>query len=254
MATFKVENFIAEVQSRGLSKPNRFEVVLTPPPCVGNNTVLQINSGGSAGSIKTPNADGNIARLVSLFAENTQLPQTRINTSRQQLFGPPSFHAQNAEYGGESMGITFLLDREMTVKRFFDVWVDGIVDRVSGVVAYQDEYMCQSLIINQLDEQDNVMYTARFTDVFPVAVNPVQLDTGMNNQVSKLNVSFNYRRWFWYEAATPQPASQGFPVTPPPARTRSGNFFGGANSAGNVTLLGSLNGIQQEDPGAGSFG
>jgi len=251
MSTFKLENFIAEVQSRGLAKPNRFEVIITPPPCVGNNTVLQTNPGGSPGSIRTPNADGNIARLVSLMAENTQLPQTRINTSRQQIFGPPSFHPQNAEYGGDNLSISFHLDREMTVKRFFDVWVDGIVNRASGVVAYQAEYMCQNLLINQLDEQDNIMYQARFTDVFPVSVNPVQLDSGLSNQVSKLNVTFNYRRWFWYEGTTAPAATQAFPVTPPPPATRSGNFFGGANSSGRVSILGSLNGIQDFGGGAG---
>lgn len=229
MSTFKLDEFIATV-GNGLSKPNRFEVVITSPPCVGGS--------------------GN--RLVSLMAESTQLPPTRINTARQQIFGPPSYLAQNADYGGENLSITFILDRRMEVKKFFDDWVDGIANRSSGTVAYQDTYVSQGLKISQLDEQDEIMYSAAFTDVFPIAVNPVQLDANMMNQASKLNVTFAYRRWF--RDNLPTIPRQEAPITPKPTRSTpqiNQQFFGGANGPKNVSILGSFNGIQDFGGGAG---
>ena len=174
MSLFSLENFRAEVLNRGLAKANRFEVIIVPPKCVA-----------SAGDV----------RLISMMAENCQLPTTRIITAQQRIFGPPTNHPQSAEYGGDNMTVQFYLDREMTVKRFFDVWVDGIVDRTRNTVYYQDNYLSQGMTISQLDEQDRAVYGVKFMDLFPIAVNPVQLDHNQANTVSRLTVTFAYRRW-----------------------------------------------------------
>lgn len=229
MSTFNLNEFIAAV-GQGLSKPNRFEVIITSPPCVA----------------------GTDNRLVSIMAENAQLPPTRINVARQQIFGPPSFIAQNADYGGENISITFNLDRQMTVKKFFDSWVDGIANRRSGTVAYQSTYVAQNMQIHQLDEQDNVMYTATFTDLFPIAVNPVQLDANMMNQASKLNVTFAYRRWFADGIATVKQVSKvKVPAKTPSTPKIDTQYWGGTNGKQNISIVGSLNGIQDFGGGAG---
>lgn len=174
MANFSLENFRAEVLNRGLAKANRFEVVIVPPKCVR-----------SLGDV----------RVVSMMAENCSLPQTRIITSQQRIFGPPTQHPQSADYGGDNMSIQFYLDRNMTVKKFFDAWVDGTVDRTKNTVYYQDNYLSQNMTISQLDEEDRVTYQVKFLDLFPIAVNPVQLDHNQSNAISRLNVTFAYRRW-----------------------------------------------------------
>lgn len=208
MSTFSLNEFISVV-GRGLSKPNRFEVIITSPPVLGG----------------TPN------RLVSIMAESTQLPPTRINTVRQQIFGPPSFLPQNADYGGENLSITFNLDREMAVKQYFDQWIDGIANRATGTISYQSNYVAQGMHINQLDEQDNIMYTATFTDIFPIAVNPVQLDANMTNQASKLNVTFSYRRWLWtgVQAGVASEFSPGAQIPELRANTPNSNEYFGSN-------------------------
>ena len=183
MSLFSLENFRAEVLNRGLAKANRFEVIIVPPKCVA-----------SAGDV----------RVVSMMAENCQLPTTRIITAQQRIFGPPTNHPQSAEYGGDNMTIQFYLDREMTVKRFFDVWVDGVVDRTRNTVYYQDNYLSQGMTISQLDEQDRAMYGVKFIDLFPIAVNPVQLDHNQANAVSRLTVTFAYRRWVEVTVAAAQ--------------------------------------------------
>jgi len=187
MSTFSLSNFQAEVAARGMAKINRFEVEIVAPPAVAGIS------------------DG---RLVSLMCETAMLPPTRIQTSQLRIFGPPSLHPQFADYGGDNMSLQFFLDGRMEVKRFFDTWVDGIVNRRGGTVNYQSNYLCQKMVIKQLNEADNEIYAVQFTDVFPTAVNPVQLDLGTANTVGRLNVSFAYRRWF----ALPTPA----PTAPPP--------------------------------------
>ena len=177
-AQHTVKNFLAEVQARGLAKPVRFEVIVLAPQCLLNNS---------------------FASRVGMYADNAFLPQTRLLTSRQQLFGPPEFFPVGVDYGGDNMGINFIVDRDMQIKRYFDTWIDNIVGRqttngVQHAAKYRSTYTT-NMQINQLDESDTVTYSVTLYDLFPVAVNPLILDNNLTNSVHKLNVTFNYRRW-----------------------------------------------------------
>jgi hypothetical protein len=172
-AQFKLNDFISQVKS-GVAKPCRFEVSISNPRCINNPAW---------------------GKTVSLMCDQAMLPMTRLITSRQQIFGPPSFHPVGVDYGGDNLGMQFLVDREMNVKNYFDSWVDGIVNHTNYTTAYQARYLT-SMEIRQLDEADNVVYAVKLEDIFPVVVNPLQLDSGLANSVHKLNVTFNYRRWY----------------------------------------------------------
>ena len=175
-AQWSIGNFLSEVSGRGLAKPARFEVVIDIPPCLVNSDLAPM------------------AKTVSMFCEQTSLPYTRVITARQQIYGPPSVHPVGIEYNGENISMQFYVDREMRVKRFFDSWVDGIIDRTEHSTNYQKNYLT-SITVNQLDEADNVTYAVKLWDIFPTAVQALQLDNNVVNQVHRLNVSFAFRKW-----------------------------------------------------------
>ena len=213
---FKLEDFVAEVATRGMAKPNRYEVIITPPPCVLNfNTTAELSERTSSGQYTTQKSLGpRVPARVSVFCEQAQLPPTRIITSQNRIFGPPSFHPQQADYGGDNFSLTFALDKWYTVKEFFDTWIDGVVSREGNTAYYQNNYMT-TMTVSQLDEEDRTHYTAAFEDVFPIAVNPVQLGADMSNQVSKLVVTFCYRRWRSISmTTTPEPPNTVSQSTP----------------------------------------
>jgi hypothetical protein len=197
LAKTGINDFLTQVRTRNMAKPARFEVVITPPPCVLNFKVNEaVSNQTTGGRYTTQRTLGAILPTrLSLFCEAASIPGTRIITSRQQIFGPPSYHPIAADYGGDSFSLTFMLDMWYTVREFFDVWTDGIVNRESGTVNYQDNYLCQGMTVTQLDEADRAHYTVKFEDVFPTSVNPIQLDYTMANQVAKMTVNFTYRRW-----------------------------------------------------------
>jgi len=211
MATFSVANFLSEVNTRGVARSNRFEVILTAPPCVTGPS-------RGRGAIKPLNASD---RLVSMFCDQASFPQTRIRTSQQQIFGPPSYHPQNAEYGGDNFSLQFFLDADMTIKNFFDSWVDGVVNRSTGEVYFQDNYLCQGLTVTQLNQSNNPVYRIKFEDLFPIAVNPIQLDYSMDS-VSKLNVTFSYRRWYtvYIEPLAADPPTKTQPTAKRPVKRK----------------------------------
>lgn len=182
MSYFNLDNFRAEVLKKGLAKANRFEVVIQTPNCL-----LKLYPEKVTSIVKY--------NTVGMFAEFVNMPGVRFITSRQNLFGPPSFHPQTIDFGGDNLTIQFYLDRSMFVKSFFDNWMDCIISKSDFTLDYQNNWIGQNMQILQLDEQDNALYGVEIRDLFPVSVNPIQLDHNSNNTPTRLNVTFNYKKW-----------------------------------------------------------
>jgi hypothetical protein len=102
------------------------------------------------------------------------------------------------DYGGESITLSFLVDRSMRVKNFFDKWMRGIVDPNTYNLTYQKDVnkgYTVDMLINQLDEQDNITYSIKLEDAFPRNIGMMDLNMASQNTPHKLNVTFAYRRW-----------------------------------------------------------
>jgi hypothetical protein len=175
MANFSISNFISEVNSRGLARPNRFEVFILPPSGLG----AFVGSG----------------RLVSLLCESASLPAMSVSTKPFRIYGASYQRPVSSEFNGDGITLSFYIDNKMEVKSFFDAWMFKVVNPNSFNVSYQPEYVSQ-IKIAQLDEQNNESYSVYLEDAFPRAVNMLDLNMGSTNQVHKLNVTFAYRRWF----------------------------------------------------------
>ena len=174
MANFSLKNFQAEVRSRGLSKPNRFEIMF-PPPLAMINKIVDI-------------------KPVLLYCESTSLPPQNIGVKTQRIYGPGYPRPVSTDYGGDGITMTFLLDQPMDIRAFFDLWLSSIVDPNQFFVNYQSNYVVP-ITINQLNMQDQVVYSAILEDAFPRSVSLLELNQGNQNSVHKLSVTFVYRRW-----------------------------------------------------------
>lgn len=200
---FSLSNFIASTAS-GLARPYRFEVEIPNPLCVKK----------WAGT----------TQRVSAYCKAAQLPQSRILTSRNQYFGPPEYRPIGVDYGGDNLTLTFYVDEKMHIKAFFDEWIDGIVNRRTGITEYRDSYTVnmkvrqlmqvpplsqpgrrigETLVQNQDRNYEDIAYEANFELAFPVSVNPLTLDHGSVGQFHELSVTFNYRRWTWSVPGSP---------------------------------------------------
>jgi len=175
MTTFSLDKFRSEVLSYGLARTNRFEVFITPPPALNN-----YRDGGD---------------LVSLLCEETNLPPLTTTVKSYRLFGPSHQRAVSAEYGGEGISMTFHVDSNMFVKRFFEEWMNVTVDSNTFLLNYHEDYT-STIYINQLDEEDNLSYRCEIIDAFPRSINLLQLNQAAQNQTHRLTVMFAYRRWY----------------------------------------------------------
>jgi len=176
MANFSIENFRSTVSTLGLARKNRFEVDIAIP-------------------LSLQQAVGIDQKTVSLLAESAVFPELTINADLQQIWGPAIHRPKNINYGG-FMVVQFLLDQKMQVKRFFDTWMQNIVDDRQYTVSYQRDYVSPSITVTQLDETNNVAYGITLTEGFPAGQVQLDVSHSLNDTFHLHSVNFRFRRWY----------------------------------------------------------
>lgn len=174
ISAFRLNDFVSEIKTKGLARVNRFEVLIQPPPNVTTN-YLEFNK-------------------VSLLCEISNFPPLNLSVKPFKIFGPSYQRPITSEYGGDGISMTFHVDRQMKVKRFFDDWIETVVNRNNFTVAYQSEY-ATTISIRQLDEAENVTYEIELLEAFPRSITLMDLNHSAQNQTHRLNVIFAYRYW-----------------------------------------------------------
>ena len=177
-ANFNLSKFISESRISGFARTNRFEVMIIPP--------LALSAVGD---------------LPSLYCETASLPMLNINTKSHKIFGPAYQRPMTSDYGGEGRSFVFHVDRDMVVRKYFEDWMHLIVDPNTFGVSFQEEYIT-SILIRQLDEQNNVTHDIELLEAFPKSMNLMDLNNNSSNQTHRLNILFAFRYWRDVERST----------------------------------------------------
>jgi hypothetical protein len=171
MPRFNITEFIAQTKVRGLAHPSRFEVF-----------------------VQNPAATAEEDRLISLFCESTGFPELNIQTKPFRMFGPSHQMPAVVEYGGSGFLMTFLLDKDFLVKRYFDSWMHMVHMPGFFNLNYREVYV-RNILITQLDRADNESYSMRLWQAFPRHMQLIELNNGAKDTISKLQVVFAFRYW-----------------------------------------------------------
>lgn len=139
------------------------------------------------------------------------------------LYGPAHQRPISIDYGGDGIAASFYLDREMNVKRFFDIWMQSIVNASTDNVSYQNDYIT-NIVIRQLSDgrgglqntstfnprgvTEEATYAVQLEEAFPRSMNLVDLNTGSQNQISRLTVVFAFRKWKYETYGSQSPFSR----------------------------------------------
>lgn len=218
-ASFNLQKFTSKILStESLARNNRFEVIITPPP-----------------ALVTPYGE-----LVSIYVEQASLPLLNIFTKSFKIFGPTYQRPITSEYGGEGMAFTFHVDRNMKVRRFFEDWMHTIINPFTFTVGYLKDYST-TIIIRQLDEQDNVTHEIELLEAFPRNINLMDLNNAASNQTHRLSVLFAYRYWRNTSSKNTQQVNIPEPIINPQTvrkDTRNNKKTTKTNSPKNVTPTG----------------
>lgn len=227
---FKVADFRATLFSKSLARTNRFEIQIIPP------AILRQGS-----------------ELVSLYAEQASFPILNVQTKPFKIFGPAYQKPITSDYGGEGTSIIFHIDRDMKIKRFFDNWVHSIIDKDSYTVGWLNEYK-GTVVIRQLDEEENVTYEIELVDAFPRNINLLDLNNSATNQTHRLNVMFAYRYWRDLSSTRPSEIPTPIFINRTTSTTAANNSANKPVPSAQPRLADGLDNQNGQEVGAGSLG
>lgn len=169
-----IRKFMDKVGRDGIALQSKYRVdFIIPPILLGEDTSATTED-------------------LSLYCTMATLPKVMLNTNTIKTYGPARQYAYERS-GSETTPILFYVDRNMNIKRFFDLWVERIHSLKNFHLSYFDEYATE-IKITQLDQQGNDVYSVVLVGAFPKTINDLQLSAD-TTQPHSLDVNFAY--WYW---------------------------------------------------------
>lgn len=195
-----VQEQFAHVLKHGLARSNRFQVLIPLPRQLqqkANNTsqdkvssflnsdVIKLISSFATGGTE-------VTRGLDMMTEMTELPGKNLTTTDIRYNG--DFYKLPYGVVYEPQQFVFRASRDMHEKNIIDEWMNLIYNPNSHESSYADDFSV-NITINQLDEQDNIVYSIVLHEAFPTLCSAMQLSNEETNNFHRLSVSFMYRRW-----------------------------------------------------------
>tara|TARA_Y100000593_G_scaffold83448_1_gene157252 strand:- start:6187 stop:6801 length:615 start_codon:yes stop_codon:yes gene_type:complete len=141
--------------------------------------------------------DGNVNKDLQFLCENVALPTKSLSAGEKSIYGVTYQMPYKVAY--QELSMTFYLTEDMAQKKFFDEWQNKIIDPNTGNLNYYDTYACKMLIRkhNKIssDFGAQVPYEITLEGAWPSIVAEVQLSHGGGNEVARLPVTIQYKRW-----------------------------------------------------------
>ena len=174
---FNINDFLSHINNNNeVSKAAHFDVIIAIPP------ILQ-----SAISSKD----------LSLVCEVSSLPRRDIAMIeyKQYAFVERIPHFNNYE----GIMFSFICTGDMMEKKFFDQWMETMVDSADGLVAYpwDDNGISQyhtTIICNQYDQSGNLVYNMGLIDAIPLSIGAI-VQNWQDDSINRLQVTFAYKKW-----------------------------------------------------------
>lgn len=158
-----------------LARPSRFDVYI-PAPFVLLPMRDMINK----------------TKGLSLRCEMSEMPGRSLSTIERKIGSTPTFKVPYQSIYNE-IPMTFIVDDDMTVKLFFDLWMDSINPTINYNFRYPRDYITD-IAITQYDAHNEISYRSILLNAYPMDVQQMDLDW-TSDTYHKLTVVFAYTNW-----------------------------------------------------------
>jgi len=186
-----VDNFKSLVSKRGgLAPSNRFAVYM-PLPLISfdpQELIAKAFNKGNAGG----NNFFNDPRDVSILCDSVTMPGRQIATN--DVVNNMLAVKMPYNYINDDVTMSFHITNDHYMKKFFDNWMDKIIDRKTMTMKYRSSY-ATDIIIQQLDQRDVPVYTCTLKNAYPITMASYELNNSSENQFQKITMTFAYEDW-----------------------------------------------------------
>lgn len=122
------------------------------------------------------------------------LPARQFEIVDRRLTGPARMMPMGLIY--QTLTVEVLEDDWNRVREIFDLWQDAIYNEQNSYrVAYYDDMIATDMILTTYDKEGDPSRIYRFKEVFPLAINPSQMNWNSENQSVVIPIEFAYREW-----------------------------------------------------------
>ena len=149
-------------------------------------------------------ATGILPTSLNLMCRSATLPGRQVMTAERSI-GIKLEKVANG-FAVEDVSLTFYLTNDYEAKRYFDSWAALAIDPVTYELNYKygASGYAQDVIIKQLNQRSEIVYTCKLKDAFPTTINAVEFSSN-EGSVVELNVQLSYTDWTgeWKSPFTP---------------------------------------------------
>ena len=221
-----IKEFVANMsKSGGFARPSQYEVIINGPQLTSGTKGILVSD--ELGNATNPN---NRTRAQALVALNQMQSVNKQLTLQCQTVTMPShdLQTQNRAYASEpgremvqthgyagTIDCTFLLSNDLREKHYFEQWQALAVDNYTHKANYYDDYIGSMEIYqlstrpkrnvsagphSDLEKHDKFVeertYGIRASEVFPKTIGSVKFSASGANEISTLDVRFEFRQWY----------------------------------------------------------
>ena len=174
--------------SGGYARPNRYLVEFTPPKGFRDyfQAALRTGTTNTAGW-------GFDFPKIGLLCSSVSVPQKTLQTYEHKQLGV-SYRVPHSLLF-DPIILTFYVDGDFEVRRFFEAWQGMIVDYNSAIVSFYDDYVAD-VVVSVLDVEGYIRYTLVFKDAWCMSVAPLDLSYSSNNTILNMSVTLSYKTFF----------------------------------------------------------
>ena len=161
----------------GFAKGNRYNVTFSSLP-TGLSTAVNEN--------------------LQYLCESVSLPTKGIASNAHDVYGPPREIPYRETF--TEAALSFILDDNFTVKRFFDEWQEKIINVETGNVNYWNNFVATINITRLSNDATSFIdatdvYKIELREAYPSAVSEIALGHTQGGEILRLSVTFKYRKW-----------------------------------------------------------
>lgn len=179
---------------KGLAPSNRFIVHFSFPTIANFETdIIGLVASSLTGNFNQRKEETKFnGRDTSILCESCTIPGKTIETLSVPLNGYRQQVQYPTGYSNPDVTFSFLLTNDYYIKKIFDKWMNSIVDKESYTTLYDADYKVD-MIIQQLDQQNNVVFGMKLINAFPVSISDIPLDASASGQNQKVSVTMTYQ-------------------------------------------------------------
>lgn len=203
------EGFLNRVRKNGLARTHNFFVRVdmgtARPPFVQNTgRFFPSDQGASQNNLFTTER----LKSLSFMCNKTALPDREITTLDFTV--KPGVTQKIASYQSfaQTLPMTFYCSPDLSEKRFFENWMNIVIDPVSRNANYYDEYAKFNTITvfvlprsfsgsfvdeNTTDGIGNPLYYVKFYECYPTKMNSNELANSSGEELLELDIEITYK-------------------------------------------------------------